>query len=303
VRAGPSPDGERTTTIDVSLPFVSVVIPTSGRADLLRRCLGCLARQDYPADRYQVIVVENGVVRPTRPAAAVAESQHPVVLALTCGRRDANTARNLGISVASGDPIVLIDDDSLAPPSWLRALALRAVSHPDAACLGGPVIPCYASSPPHTCPIHELPGASLDAGPDTREIFEVWGCNMAVRRFALAEVGPFREGLRFGQDWEWQHRARLQCLKILYVPEAALVHVRHGSDLRLTSLVEQHVRRGWFVAGELRAAGELGGGAARRALATSGRALTHALSARCARGLADSAREGGRAARLLFTRN
>jgi GT2 family glycosyltransferase len=299
----PEPSATSQLSPTTRRPFVSVVVPTVDRPGLLQQCLERLIAQDYPTDRYEVIVVENGVERPTMDIPAIAANEGPAIRLLTCRPRDANTARNTGIAVAMGDPIILIDDDSLAPPPWLRALVRGAMRHPDAGCLGGPVRPRFVSSPPRTCAAHELAGASLDEGSKEREIGEVWGCNMAVRRFAIDKAGPFREGLRFSQEWEWQHRLRLQSVKIVYVPDAGLEHLRHGSDLRLPSLVRQHAWRGWFIAGELRSTGELGRGAARIALARSGRRLAHGLWARCCRGLTDSAREAGRAARLLFTRS
>jgi GT2 family glycosyltransferase len=283
-------------------PFVSVVIPTAGRPDLLDQCLDCLIAQDYPPDRFEVIVVENGVERPTRDLRAKGPRLGPAVRLLTSRPADANTARNAGIAAAAGDPILLIDDDSMAPRSWLRALVQGAVRNPDAGCLGGPVRARYGSAPPRTCSVHQLAGSSLDEGSQEREIHEVWGCNMAVRRFAVAKAGPFRGGLRFSQEWEWQLRLRLAGVKIVYVPDAGLDHLRHGSDLRLGSLLRQHAWRGWFTAGELLGAGQL-----RRRDAASGLAwcldsLVHGLSDHCCLGLTEAAREGARAARLVFPR-
>ena len=42
------------------LPFVSVIVPTYNRAHLLKQLLWSLAHQDYPKDRYEVIVVDDG---------------------------------------------------------------------------------------------------------------------------------------------------------------------------------------------------------------------------------------------------
>ena len=39
---------------------ISVIIPTRGRAGLLRRVLDALAEQTFPAERFQVIVVMDG---------------------------------------------------------------------------------------------------------------------------------------------------------------------------------------------------------------------------------------------------
>ena len=42
------------------MPSVSVVIPTHGRPILLRRCLAALRHQEYPAERVEIVVVEDG---------------------------------------------------------------------------------------------------------------------------------------------------------------------------------------------------------------------------------------------------
>jgi len=41
-------------------PFVSIVVPTRNRARLLRDCIVSLMQQDLPADRYEIIVVDDG---------------------------------------------------------------------------------------------------------------------------------------------------------------------------------------------------------------------------------------------------
>ena len=41
-------------------PVVSFVIPVRNDAVRLHRCLDSIARNDYPADRVQVIVIDNG---------------------------------------------------------------------------------------------------------------------------------------------------------------------------------------------------------------------------------------------------
>ena len=41
-------------------PFVSVVLPTRNRAHLLLDALGSVLEQDYPADRYEIVVVDDG---------------------------------------------------------------------------------------------------------------------------------------------------------------------------------------------------------------------------------------------------
>ena len=41
-------------------PLVSIVVPTYKRPDALRETLESLAKLEYPADRFEVIVVDDG---------------------------------------------------------------------------------------------------------------------------------------------------------------------------------------------------------------------------------------------------
>ena len=43
-----------------SHPFFSFIVPAYNEASVIERTLSCLRDLDYPKDRYEVIVVENG---------------------------------------------------------------------------------------------------------------------------------------------------------------------------------------------------------------------------------------------------
>src|SRR5690349_1100437 len=70
---------------------VSVVVPTCGRPDLLRRCIAALEAQTLPPARYEIIVVDD-----------------------TASRRGPAAARNIGWRRASA-PIVAFTDDDTTP--------------------------------------------------------------------------------------------------------------------------------------------------------------------------------------------
>src|SRR5207245_4042527 len=122
--------------------FVSVVVPTFNRPAALASCLDALARQDYPADRYEMIVVDDGSA-PTE-AAAIAETatRHRVRLVRQENRGPA-AARNAGVREAHGAYIAFTDDDCMPAPGWLAALAAAAA--PDRA-LGGRTLNAVAGN-------------------------------------------------------------------------------------------------------------------------------------------------------------
>ena len=45
----------------------SIIVPTLQRPERLRRCLAALSSMDYPLDRYEVIVVDDGSYPPVEP--------------------------------------------------------------------------------------------------------------------------------------------------------------------------------------------------------------------------------------------
>lgn len=264
-----------------SPPFVSVVVPTADRGPLLADCVRTLLAQDYPDDRYEVIVAHNGHSEaPPLPAS-------PVLREVRIGRRDANAARNTALRAARGDPICLIDDDVLVPSHWLRAVVDGARRHPSAGCLGGPVRPRFEARRPRTCSGHELAGARLDEGPRDAHVDEVWSCNMAVRSAALDRVGLLREGLAVVHESEWEARLLKAGGSIVYLPDAWLWHRRLTSDVSPWSLLRDNFRLGYSVValGQRLPARHAG----RRAAAS----LVHAARHGCTRGMTDAARALG----------
>ncbi|MDX6674966.1 MAG: hypothetical protein QOH11_2384 [Solirubrobacteraceae bacterium] len=270
------------------LPFVSVVVPTAARTRLLADCLRTLLAQDYPADRYEVIVAHNGRADgPPLPGDLQEREEPPALRHLRIARRDANAARNAGLRAARGDPICLVDDDVLIPGGWLRTVVDGARRHPSAGCLGGPVRPRFEASEPRTCDCHELAGARLDEGPSDAVVDEVWSCNMAIRRGSLERVGALREGLAVVHESEWEGRLHQAGGTIVYLPDAWLWHRRLSSDVAPWSLVRDNFRLGYSVValGQRHPAG--------RACRTAAASLAHAVGHRCTRGLTDAMRALG----------
>jgi glycosyltransferase involved in cell wall biosynthesis len=280
----------------MSLPFVSVVVPTRGGGETLSGCLAALLEQDYPPDRYELIVVENPPSERTAAtvAALAGRAPHPALRYLSLPRPDASAARNAGFDAARGDPICMVDDDVITPRGWLRALTSAVVRNPDAGCVGGAIRPRFEHPPRRTCGQHGLAGTSLDEGPEEIDVKLVWSGNMAVRRAALERVGPFKTGLKAAEEWEWERRLRAAGGRVVYTPHAWLWHRRFREDMRIRPMLLKYFRAGLTVGGHKRPDGmrawleQLGLNSVRVA-----RWSWHAVRCRCIRGLTDAARCAG----------
>jgi GT2 family glycosyltransferase len=116
---------------------VSIVIPSCGRPDDLRRCLDAVLAQRTER-RVEVIVVDNRP-SPESSTRAVAR-QFPEAVLLDEPRPGLSYARNAGFAAATGDIAVAIDDDVVVPPGWLERL-LVPFSRPEVMAVTGHVLP------------------------------------------------------------------------------------------------------------------------------------------------------------------
>ncbi|MGE5638710.1 MAG: glycosyltransferase family 2 protein [Clostridia bacterium] len=143
-------------------PYVSVVVPTCGRPDLLKRCLAALERQSLARHAYEIIVVED------------AKREGPA------------TARNRGWRQARASIVAFTDDDCVPERSWLAA-GLTAMARGYDAVTGRIVMP--------------LSGRPTDYERDAQQLqaSEFVTANCFVRRATLERMGGFDE--RFRLAW------------------------------------------------------------------------------------------------------
>ena len=221
--------------------FVTVAVATYRRPAHLRVCLESLVDQDYAADAYEIVVVDDGSADETADVVREIAAKHarPDVRYVHQAHGGVNRARNRAIDAARGDPICFVDDDQSMPASWLPAIVAGVAAFPQAACLGGPMLLRLEGRLPRMCGREPLGESELDFGPLAREVEHVWGGNMALRRNAIEEVGRFRADLRLlgGTETEWLDRARAAGRHVVYLPDAWLWHVRTQAELRLRWLL------------------------------------------------------------------
>ncbi len=111
------------------LPFVSVVIPTYNRCDVMETTLAHLLSQDYPSDRFEIIVGDNSTdATPEMVEQVAATSRAPVHLLWNEERLPA-VKRNAALRLAQGDLVLFFNDDVWAHP---QLLAEHARTHAEA---------------------------------------------------------------------------------------------------------------------------------------------------------------------------
>ncbi|MGI8995339.1 MAG: glycosyltransferase family 2 protein, partial [Pyrinomonadaceae bacterium] len=222
-------------------PFFSIIIPTYSRREQLSACLQSLTRLDYPRDRFEVIVVDDGSETP--PIAPVALFQDRLNLTLlTQPHAGPATARNTGAAQAKGDFLVFTDDDCAPAPDWLQTLAARFASAPDHA-IGGQTLNALHDNLYSTASqalINYL-YAYYNAVPGKAVFFT--SNNLALPAGRFRAIGGFdtRFLLAAGEDRELCDRWLNHGYPMTFAPE---VVVYHAHALTLRSFGRQHFNYG-----------------------------------------------------------
>jgi len=117
--------------------------------------------------------------------------------------------------------------------------------HPGPVCVGGAIRLELEVPPPRVCERHSIGESELDLGPVERPATVVWGANMTMWRAAFLTAGTFDERLLIGgEETEWERRLVAAGGRVIYAPDAWLLHRRMAADLTLASLLRRTFRRG-----------------------------------------------------------
>ncbi len=100
--------------------WVSVVVATFNRQELLRRLFEQLDAQTIPPDRYEVVAVDDGSKEDTRETLSNLETKYPRRI-VRQENQGAAVARQRGVDLARGRIIVFVDDDMAVKPGFLEA--------------------------------------------------------------------------------------------------------------------------------------------------------------------------------------
>jgi glycosyltransferase involved in cell wall biosynthesis len=115
---------EPATNVESAKPFITVVIPTRNRADLLEDLLDSLADQTYPADRMELIVVDNSSEDDTADVVKTfSDAAKFDVRYFVTNYKTPAGSRNFGTEHAKGGIVAFIDSDCVPAPQWLARLA------------------------------------------------------------------------------------------------------------------------------------------------------------------------------------
>lgn len=182
--------------------MISVIIPTRNRAHHLGVALNSLAEQSLPADRFEVLVIDNGSSDNTADVTRQASSSMANIRYFVEPEAGLHAGRHRGLSEARSDVLVYADDDIRATPTWLEAIT-ENFADPTVSMLGGNNYPDFQGTIPGWLTklwnqpfmggqkLGQLSILSLPQGRRHIDPNLVWGCNFSVRKQVVLDAGGF----------------------------------------------------------------------------------------------------------------
>ena len=105
------------------MKFISVVIATYNRSDMLLKCINSVLLQKYPRNKFEILVVNDCSTDDTMVLIKRVKRNHINVRVLSHKENKGEAgSRNTGIKAARGEIIAFIDDDCVARLGWLSAI-------------------------------------------------------------------------------------------------------------------------------------------------------------------------------------
>jgi glycosyltransferase involved in cell wall biosynthesis len=118
------------------LPFISVILPVRNERTMLPRLIDELLKQNYPADRFEILVVDGRSTDGTADLVRRRYSdKHVKVRVLDNPKMLSSAGRNVGVRAAAGEVIVFIDGHCAVPSRNLLEDTVAILRQTGAGCL------------------------------------------------------------------------------------------------------------------------------------------------------------------------
>ena len=129
-----------------NIPFISVVVAARDEEKNLSHCIQSLLNQDYPVDKYEIILVDDFSMDKTAELIKKFETSVTNLKYLSSSANEQGQiisykreAIQTGINVSKGKYILLTDADCTVPPSWITTFSKQFIKE-DCVFIGGPVV-------------------------------------------------------------------------------------------------------------------------------------------------------------------
>ena len=217
------------------LPYVSIIVPLYNEEKHVGKCLESIKKLNYPIDRYEIILVDNGSTDNT-----IAIAKGFTDLIFVCPTMNVSGLRNYGAKKAKGDIYAFIDGDCVADEDWL-SISVKSIK--EEKCVTG----AYCQISPEPTWVEETWGLRIPQG--RHEVPHLGAANLIVPADIFNKIGGFDENLKTGEDYEF-------CIRVKTVAKVILddrIKVTHyGNPKTIKEFLKRELWHGLGAFGSVR---------------------------------------------------
>lgn len=231
------------------LPFITVAMPVRNEERYIKGVLDALLAQDYPKDRYEIIVAEGESTDRTRAIVDEAAKVSPVPIKLFNNpKRLSSAGRNVGINNGQGEVIAFVDGHCVIQTDrWLRDIA-DIFRTTNAACLCRPQPLDDPANTPFQYMIATCRGSALGHGLDSsifdlnnEKFIDPTSSGAIYKREVFEQIGAYDESFDACEDVELNYRVWKRGLPAYISPRLT---IRYAPRENLKGLFKQMSRYG-----------------------------------------------------------
>lgn len=210
---------------------ISIVIPTYNRKDRLKECLESVFRQDYPREKYEIIVVDDSGNGEAKRMLDELKRTHSNLSYIIQDHKGPAVARNAGAKASLGEIIGFVDDDCKVTDDWIRLMVESHAQNPKIITVGGLTLtstqktPVLVSQFLSTCSIEIYFNGK-------QEIIFFPTCNVSLKRLVFDKY-KFDETfpLPGGEDLEFFWRLFKDGYRFIWDKSIKVIHYRDNTTL------------------------------------------------------------------------
>lgn len=215
---------------------VSVVLVNFRGTDDTLEAIRVLRDVEWPADRLEIVVVENGSGDDSAERLASVEG---ITLVVSKTNRGFTGGCNLGVSKSSGEYIAFLNNDAKPDAHWISAAVARFEESDRIGAVASRVLDWDGKLVDYIGSAMTWYGMGFkpftgEVGPHTpqvaRDVLFGTGSSMFVRRSVFDELGGFDDRyFMFFDDVDLGWRMNLAGYRVVYEPESLAYHKHHAS--------------------------------------------------------------------------
>lgn len=231
----------------IELPFITIVMPVRNEARFIRETLSALLNQDYPEERFEIIVVDGMSDDGTEGIVNELRLKYRQVHFLKNPRQRSSAGRNIGFCNGCGEYFLVVDGHCFIPDRSLLKNIAVCFSESGADCLGRP----QPLDPPGITDFQRAVALARSSwighGGDSLIYGQFEGYaspvsnGAAYRREVFKRVGYVDENFDAVEDVEFNYRVEQAGLKAYTSPKLTIRYYPRDS---LKGLFRQMVRYG-----------------------------------------------------------